>query len=393
MFKKVFITVFISFFTVWYKFAEGRCFDPNHIEVCNDVGTKCSCRPCLSCPPGFGQNYECGGRSIKTSQKLKCVHCVVGTTYSDTNSSAMCRPCPQCHGHVMLRPCTSVTPTKCSPDICDEGFVWNDVVEICEPGQAPITTPTPATTTTTATPVSTPSTHSPTSQAVTQRANPSRKTSPQKTASTNQPNDESVLSSNSKSSTEHKEKIDMIWIVVLVIGIVLVLAAISTGVYCSWKKSKKCKRCMNFCKSVEEGEKEEKIALNNMRDSPPVQRNDANAQPVPVLEETWPSGYLLKAVPYNLQEQIIIAISNVNPPLQVGWKEIGQELGLDRQALDGIESFASHLRGSQLLEVLGTRKPTLTLTDFVKAVIKVKRNDLVESIKQFFLQNNAIGND
>ncbi|XP_020906626.1 uncharacterized protein LOC110244746 [Exaiptasia diaphana] len=397
MIIKVFITVFISFFTVWYKFAEGRCFDPNHIEVCNDVGTKCSCRPCLSCPPGFGQNYECGGRSIKTSQKLKCVHCVVGTTYSDTNSSAMCRPCPQCHGHVMLRPCTDVTPTKCSPDICDEGFVWNDVVEICEPGQAPITTPR-HTTTTTATPASTPATSTPaTSHAVTQRNSLSSKTRPSKTASTKEsktastkePNDESVLSSSSKSSTEHKNKIDMILVLVLVVVVVVVLAPIVTCIFC-WKTSEQFRSYIrNCCHLVEESEKdlEEGIPLKEMQDSPQVQRE--NTETLQVLEETWPSGYLLKAVPISLREQIEIAIANVNPPLKRGWREIGQERGLKSHELDGIESFESQLRGSQLLKVLGSQQPTLTLTEFVKALITIKRNDIVDCIKQFFLESNV----
>lgn len=244
------------------------------MEVCNDEYTKCLCKTCPSCLPGFGLNYECGGR-IKASQKLKCVRCVLGTTYSDTNSSAMCLPCPQCHGHVMLRPCTRVSPTECDPNVCEEGFVWNDVVEICERGQKIVTTPTttkpPTPTPVTTTPTLTSPTKPETSKAVTQKSLASIILSTIATASTTnkQPNDEAAHFHPTSSMEGHKKKIDMILVVVLVMISVFIVACVLTGiVFC--RKHNHCQIC-NI--SVEDGKKEEEIPLNEIQDSPQVKHN------------------------------------------------------------------------------------------------------------------------
>lgn len=101
------------------------CSDPNEIKVCDDNFSHCFCRPCLTCPPSYGQNRECDG-IIKKSEKLKCTPCVLGVTYSDTNSSAVCHPCPHCDGFKVLHKCTLTTPTECSEDVCAEGYVLND---------------------------------------------------------------------------------------------------------------------------------------------------------------------------------------------------------------------------------------------------------------------------
>lgn len=101
------------------------------------------------------------------------------------------------------------------------------------------------------------------------------------------------------------------------------------------------------------------------------------------IHHTWEEHYLLKKIPHDLREWIETCISKPLCGIS-GWRQIGQERGVDDHKLAIIQNCASQERGNLLMELLKTSQPQLTLTEFVNVASILSRNDIVEKVQDFF---------
>ena len=74
-----------------------------------------SCRPCTTCPQGFGVIRQCSQH-----RDTVCQPCVPGETYSVAHSTSQeCLPCSTCNHRQVTRNCTRTVDRRCGR--CFEG--------------------------------------------------------------------------------------------------------------------------------------------------------------------------------------------------------------------------------------------------------------------------------
>ncbi|XP_020906673.1 uncharacterized protein LOC110244788 isoform X2 [Exaiptasia diaphana] len=392
---------------------EIPCLHPSEIKVCDSNYTVCFCRPCLSCPPGFGQNLECG-KIIMKSQKLKCVPCVVGANYSDDNSSALCRPCGGCDGFKVLKKCTITKPTICSRDTCADGYDFNSDMPDMLVCQKKPTQPTTQVTTQKAKSTDSDSTAPITNSGTLQKATMN---DPYKSSTKLVDQDQATT----KSSHGHVT----IKNIVIAILVLIVVAFIATVLFLKRKKIKEYIK--KRIEPKDDSSTPESLPLNvvpgsssepspqlshqgdsrqlddlsgsSSEPSPELSRQEgrlldavpgSSSEPSQELSQEaypWPADVLLKSIPHDLHSAIETRISN---PKQPGWRELAQELGLDEETILRIDNHYQPEKGYHLFEALKTQKPKLTFTTFVDVLVKLKRVDIVEKAKESYYQDSMV---
>lgn len=105
---------------------------PDEIErVINDTHSviwKCSI---TECHPGSGLNVQCG-TSISINIPIKCVPCVKGVNYSNTQDYSTCKSCRNCAKHENKRgECTPEEDTTECLGTCHKGFYMDKITEDC----------------------------------------------------------------------------------------------------------------------------------------------------------------------------------------------------------------------------------------------------------------------
>ena len=87
----------------------------------------------IECHPAFGLNVHCG-TSIPISMKIKCVHCVEGVNFSETNDYSTCKRCMMCGKHEKKTGnCTLEEDTTFCLRVCHKGFYMDLISGECHP--------------------------------------------------------------------------------------------------------------------------------------------------------------------------------------------------------------------------------------------------------------------
>lgn len=115
---------------------QGKRQKPRHDEierVINDTHSfiwKCSNS---ECPPGSGLNVQCG-ISIPISIPIRCVFCVKGVNYSNTQDYSTCKSCKNCGEHENKEgECTPEDDKTNCLGTCYKGFYKDKITEDCHP--------------------------------------------------------------------------------------------------------------------------------------------------------------------------------------------------------------------------------------------------------------------
>lgn len=137
------LTIF-SFFQVVIAFiavselilVQGKRQKPRHDEIervinnTHSVIWKCSTS---ECNPGSGLNVQCG-TSIPISIPIRCVFCVKGVNYSDTQDYSTCKSCRNCGKHENKREeCTTEEDKTECLGTCRKGFYMDKITGDCHP--------------------------------------------------------------------------------------------------------------------------------------------------------------------------------------------------------------------------------------------------------------------
>lgn len=92
---------------------------------------------------------------------------------------------------------------------------------------------------------------------------------------------------------------------------------------------------------------------------------------------------------FELLETLAYRLDRIEPALQgVGnWRNLGMRYGVPVSALDGLKYLSQRREESptkELLHLLTVSRPAITFIDFVKALERIERYDVIEMIRQQF---------
>lgn len=111
------------------------------------------CLSCASCPPGQEITLNCGHDNAGVITGKNCKSCILGSTYSDRNSTDRCTSCLSCktlYGNkIEIKECTLTSNTVCG---CRHGTYESKGGYCVTPRATPKTTIQPKKTTITVTP-------------------------------------------------------------------------------------------------------------------------------------------------------------------------------------------------------------------------------------------------
>lgn len=112
----------------------GKRQQPNHDEIERIINdTHSIIWKCPECNPGSGFIVQCG-TSISIDIPIKCVPCVKGVNYSNTQDHSTCKSCRNCAKHENKRgECTSDEDTTECLGTCHKGFYMDKITGECHP--------------------------------------------------------------------------------------------------------------------------------------------------------------------------------------------------------------------------------------------------------------------
>lgn len=112
----------------------GKRQQPSHDEIERIVNdTHSIIWKCPECHPGSGLIVQCG-TSISIDIPIKCVPCVKGVNYSNTQDHSTCKSCRNCAKHENKRgECTPEEDTTECLGTCHKGFYMDKITGECRP--------------------------------------------------------------------------------------------------------------------------------------------------------------------------------------------------------------------------------------------------------------------